>query len=205
MSRREGIIQAATQLFAQKGFCGTAVSEIARKAGVAQGTVFHHFKNKQNLLAAICEGMIREYTQGIQEAASGEGTGWEAVERVLRFSQEFRKERSQSLVVALRETGAEERRNPSLHEHFKGLLEKVVEVKEKCILQGLADGSIRAAPPYETALIIQALLTGVVFMDTQKLLPFPDLDRDVLEFCRRSLAAGEEPGGGMTQSARKIL
>ena len=190
MSRREEIIKSATRLFARKGFCQTAVSEVAKEAGVAQGTVFHHFKSKQNLLTAICDDLILEYIKGIREAASGGETGWEAVERVLSFSQEFRKTRSESLVVAFRETGADERRDPGLNEYFHGLMEQVLEVKERCILRGVADGSIREVPPRETALIIHALLAGVLFLDTPGLLRIPDLDRDVLTFCRRSLAAG---------------
>ena len=190
MSRRERIIKAATGLFARKGYNGTAVSEIARQAGVAQGTVFHHFKSKQNLLEAICDGLIREYTQGISDSAAEGETGWEAIERVLRFSQEFRKERFESIVVAFRETGSEERRDPDLYGHFRGLLEKIIEVKEKCILRGIEDGSIQDVPPRETALIVYSLLSGILFLDTQGLWRFPDLDTEVLAFCKRSLAPG---------------
>ena len=203
MSRREEIIKVATRLFARKGFCQTAVSEVAKEAGVAQGTVFHHFKSKQNLLAAICDDLIQEYIRGIRDAASGGGAGWEAVERVLRFSQEFRKRRSESLVVAFRETGADERRDPGINEYFQRLMEQVLEVKEKCILLGLADGSIRQVPPRETALIIHALLAGILVLDSQGLLSLPDLDKDVQAFCRRSLAAGGgPPEGGRTGGAK---
>jgi AcrR family transcriptional regulator len=42
-------------LFAVKGFDGTSTKEIASKAGVAEGLIFHHFENKESLLAAVFE------------------------------------------------------------------------------------------------------------------------------------------------------
>lgn len=49
------IISAAIEIFAEKGFSATTTSEIAKKAGVAEGTIFHHFKTKKDLLLAIPE------------------------------------------------------------------------------------------------------------------------------------------------------
>lgn len=47
------IISAAVDIFAEKGYAATRTSEIARKAGVAEGTIFHHYKTKKDLLLAI--------------------------------------------------------------------------------------------------------------------------------------------------------
>ena len=54
-NRRERIIEAALDLFAAKGFDRTSTKEIARAAGVAEGLIFHHFDNKESLLAALFE------------------------------------------------------------------------------------------------------------------------------------------------------
>ncbi len=43
---RTRILQAAQKLFARKGFDGTTTKDLARKAGVAEGTIFRHFPNK---------------------------------------------------------------------------------------------------------------------------------------------------------------
>lgn len=47
------IIQAAVEMFAQKGYAATSTSEIAHKAGVAEGTIFRHYKTKKDLLLSI--------------------------------------------------------------------------------------------------------------------------------------------------------
>lgn len=49
------IISAAIEIFAEKGYSATSTSEIAKKAGVGEGTIFHHYKTKKDLLLAIPE------------------------------------------------------------------------------------------------------------------------------------------------------
>jgi len=47
------IVQAAIDIFAEKGYSATSTSEIAQKAGVAEGTIFRHYKTKKELLISI--------------------------------------------------------------------------------------------------------------------------------------------------------
>jgi len=47
------IIEAAIDIFAEKGFAATSTSEIAQRAGVAEGTIFRHYKTKKDLLLSI--------------------------------------------------------------------------------------------------------------------------------------------------------
>ncbi|WP_025691760.1 TetR/AcrR family transcriptional regulator [Paenibacillus zanthoxyli] len=47
------ILQAAVDVFAEKGYAGAATSEIAQKAGVAEGTIFRYYKTKKDLLLSI--------------------------------------------------------------------------------------------------------------------------------------------------------
>lgn len=51
--KQENIVNAAMQLFAQEGFKSTSTSKVAKKAGVSEGLIFRHFKNKDGLLEAI--------------------------------------------------------------------------------------------------------------------------------------------------------
>ncbi|CAM3371957.1 TetR/AcrR family transcriptional regulator [Marinicrinis lubricantis] len=47
------ILEAAVEIFSEKGYSATSTSEIAQKAGVAEGTIFRHYKTKKDLLLAI--------------------------------------------------------------------------------------------------------------------------------------------------------
>ena len=50
MNKREKIFSTALNLFVEHGFHGTPTSKIAKEAGVANGTLFHHFNTKEDLI-----------------------------------------------------------------------------------------------------------------------------------------------------------
>ncbi|MDA7025454.1 TetR/AcrR family transcriptional regulator [Bacillus sp. CLL-7-23] len=51
--KQQKIVMAAIEMFSEKGFASTSTSEIAKKAGVAEGTIFRHYKTKKDLLLSI--------------------------------------------------------------------------------------------------------------------------------------------------------
>ncbi|UOF92947.1 TetR/AcrR family transcriptional regulator [Fodinisporobacter ferrooxydans] len=59
--KQRRILQAAVQLFAEKGFHASSTSEIAKKAEVAEGTIFRHFKTKKDLLYALVAPMFIKF------------------------------------------------------------------------------------------------------------------------------------------------
>ncbi|HHI96824.1 MAG TPA: TetR/AcrR family transcriptional regulator [Thermodesulfatator atlanticus] len=61
--KEEKILQAAIKVFAQKGFFNARISEIAKEAGVADGTIYLYFRSKYDLLVAIFE---REFSRIVQ-------------------------------------------------------------------------------------------------------------------------------------------
>ena len=54
------IDEAAVMLFAEKGFANTSTKDIASKAGVAEGTIFKHFKTKDDLLKYLLLKFMNE-------------------------------------------------------------------------------------------------------------------------------------------------
>ncbi|MDP3283135.1 MAG: helix-turn-helix domain-containing protein, partial [Desulfobacterales bacterium] len=59
MSKKETILKAAARLFSEKGFKYTSMAELSKVTGAAEGTIFYHFKNKEDLFLSILE-RIRE-------------------------------------------------------------------------------------------------------------------------------------------------
>lgn len=66
----ERILDAAVKVFAQKGFFQSKVSEIAKEAGVADGTIYLYFKNKDDLLISIFEIKMQEVIARFRAAIS---------------------------------------------------------------------------------------------------------------------------------------
>ncbi len=63
--KEERILRAAVKVFAEKGFFNARISEIAKEAGVADGTIYLYFRSKYDLLIAIFE---REFSRILQRA-----------------------------------------------------------------------------------------------------------------------------------------
>ncbi len=63
--KRQRILDAALDLFEKRGFDGVAVPEIAREAGVATGTIYRHFKTKEELVNALYRHWKSAYNEQI--------------------------------------------------------------------------------------------------------------------------------------------
>src|SRR5918911_1345689 len=59
--KREAILRAAIDVFADRGFFNAQVADVARAAGVAAGTVYLYFRSKDDLLVSIFERTMREW------------------------------------------------------------------------------------------------------------------------------------------------
>jgi AcrR family transcriptional regulator len=68
----ERILRAAIDVIAERGFRGAATSEIARRAGVAEGTIFRHFKTKDLLLRHIVEPFVKHVLAPIALRGTGQ-------------------------------------------------------------------------------------------------------------------------------------
>ncbi|GIU48120.1 TetR family transcriptional regulator [Shewanella sp. KT0246] len=63
--KKQAILDAALILFVEQGFHGTSTASIARKSGVATGTLFHHFPTKEALLNHLFVAVKQEFADSI--------------------------------------------------------------------------------------------------------------------------------------------
>jgi TetR/AcrR family fatty acid metabolism transcriptional regulator len=73
-AKRERILRAAIRIFSQKGYFNSKISEIARLAGVADGTIYLYFKNKDDLLISLFEEKMGEVVADVRARVS-DGSG----------------------------------------------------------------------------------------------------------------------------------
>src|SRR2546421_9968058 len=69
-ARRKQILDAATQVFAEKGFHRATIKEIARVAGIADGTIYTYFPSKDEVLLAVLD-RLNETTERQHHFALG--------------------------------------------------------------------------------------------------------------------------------------
>jgi len=68
--RRKEILDAADELFCQKGFDGTSTNDILEKVGIARGTLYYHFKSKEGIMDALIERYNLHILGGAQKIAA---------------------------------------------------------------------------------------------------------------------------------------
>jgi TetR/AcrR family fatty acid metabolism transcriptional regulator len=82
--KREAILRAAIRVFSQNGYFNSKVADIAREAGIADGTVYLYFKSKEEILHSIFDRAMEEFiTEGKREIE----TISEADKRLRRIAQ----------------------------------------------------------------------------------------------------------------------
>src|ERR1700730_6667204 len=81
--KRDAILRAATDVFAESGYFNAQVADVARAAGVAAGTVYLYFRSKDDLLVSIFERSMRE---AIAEGRARAGGVRDPRQRLRRFA-----------------------------------------------------------------------------------------------------------------------
>jgi len=78
------LLDAALDLFVEKGFAATRSEEVAARAGVSKGTLFLYFPSKEELFKAVVrENIVRHQTEGAQEIARFTGSSAEMLEYLM--------------------------------------------------------------------------------------------------------------------------
>src|SRR5688572_6554498 len=68
--KRERILSAAERIFARHGFFAAKVSDVAKEAGVADGTIYLYFKSKDDLLISLFERRMQEVNATLRTAVA---------------------------------------------------------------------------------------------------------------------------------------
>lgn len=73
-ARKEEILDVATSLFAEHGFEGTSMNDVAERVGMRKASLFYHFATKDALYEAVLDRIVREIGESLSAVYVGEGT-----------------------------------------------------------------------------------------------------------------------------------
>ncbi|MFI7125800.1 TetR family transcriptional regulator [Nonomuraea sp. NPDC050153] len=193
--RREEIIAAAAETFARDGYRGTALSEIAARAGISEPGLLHHFGNKANLLLAVIERRDLD-----SEAFAMEILGMEPSGRLRAMPEFARRNKERAGLAKLFTVLVAESLEPDApgHRHFVERYRAMRAIVADSIRSAQAAGLTRQdIDPAAKAAEIIATLDG---LQTQWLLDPDTIDivAGVESYARtleRDLACGPDAGG----------
>jgi TetR/AcrR family transcriptional regulator, cholesterol catabolism regulator len=151
---RARIKLAATELFAEKGFHGTGVTEIGDRAGIQRGSLYYHIKSKDDLLWQIISDHLRASAAAVKGIAESDTQPQEKLRALIRHQVAFVIERRLEMVIFQRDrdavTGA---RALAMRE----MLDAVTDQWRRVVHEGHQAGAFVTADP----VVINALLSMV--------------------------------------------
>lgn len=98
-AKRERILRAAIDVFARTGYFNAKVSEVAREAGVADGTIYLYFQGKEDLLVSIFRELTQKHLDELKALLSSISDPAEKLRSTVRFHlQQLGQDRSSAVV-----------------------------------------------------------------------------------------------------------
>jgi len=89
VSTREAILDAARTAFAERGYAGASIGEIAKSVGIAKASLLHHFASKDELYTEVFERLLAQWFVRVEEATEVAEEGWTQFDHVLAAGFEF--------------------------------------------------------------------------------------------------------------------
>lgn len=83
--RRDHILQAALECFTSLGYARTTLAHVRERSGASTGSIYHHFRSKEGLIAALYLRGIASYQEGLLEALRPRRTARTGILAIVRY------------------------------------------------------------------------------------------------------------------------
>nr|WP_240955951.1 TetR/AcrR family transcriptional regulator [Streptomyces thermoviolaceus] len=151
------MIEGTRQLLWDRGYVGTSPTAILRRSGVGQGSMYHHFRGKSDLVLAAERRSAELMQAQVREVFSGEGTGLQRIVAYLLLQRDVLRGCSVGRLAGDPEIVADDELRAPVRETFAVLNRCLSEAVAEAQAAGELDARLR---PEETAAALAAVIQG---------------------------------------------
>jgi TetR/AcrR family fatty acid metabolism transcriptional regulator len=162
-ARRREILEAATRVFARRGFHAATTAEVAAEAGVAVGSIYLCFKMKEELYFSLVSEKAEELLSFLHAELARAPTTLGKLRRLVVAELEFFNRNREFLRVYLStRSGLEWTLKDDFGEAVRRKYAAYIEMVTAIIKRGIDEGELRAAPPADLAHALVGMVNSVV-------------------------------------------
>lgn len=164
--KKDRILTTAARLFAERGFARTSTSLLAEEAGVAEGTIFRHFKNKDEIFIELILQVKTKIVDDVRKYLDVRGpeTGMDHVVAIIKASYVFVQQNRTEFSLMFRDApGRYGEPGGDVFEHCKVIYQHLQEQFLLGIEQGQHEGAMRRSlHAGDTACLLASSLVGLM-------------------------------------------
>lgn len=164
--KRDVILDTAARLFAERGFNNTPTSLLAKEAGVAEGTIFRHFRTKDDIFLTLINNVKNQLISDIEKylEVRGPENALEKLESVIKSFYVFVKKNNMEFCLIFRDAPTRYgQRNDDVFLNIKEIYTYVTNYLKDAIDEGKAEGTIRSdITSQEFADMLMSTMVGLV-------------------------------------------
>jgi len=163
---RSLLLDAAEDVFAEKGFTAATLDDIAHAAGYTKGAIYKHFATKEDLFLAVSDRYWRRYFDNFAEVMSSGQVGAHELDEIAERWRQLSHDRGAEHAALGHEFTLYLVRNPDVRDRVAAKRSEVVEALAKFIVEGIDRlGGTLTIPPSTFAQILIATSDSVVLAD----------------------------------------
>lgn len=161
-SPRDRILEAAEELFARRGFAGVGMSEIAESVGLSKSSLFHHFRTKAQLYAAVVDRILAEVDIELSRSLAQGGSAVERLDRWIDALIDLMARTPAHARLLLRSLFEDDELSGAIPEQRAAdeKLHRVLQHASNVLRDGMGQGELRAASIPHT---IQTLIGLIIY------------------------------------------
>lgn len=156
-AKRQAVLQAAAELFNERGFHATSLDDIAARLNVSKPTLYYYVKNKDEILLQCVSQGLEMTLEGIEASRQAGGN---AVDQLRACMQVYAGIVTQPFGMCLIRVGDEEVPEPSRTE-LRRMKSEIDHAFRRLVAQGVEEGSLAPCDPKMSAFVIAGALSWI--------------------------------------------